>query len=114
MTVAIGRFGPYVKHNGKFYSLKKEDDPATIELERAMELIAEKRKAEAEKLIKEFPEDPDVQLLNGRYGPYLVIKKQNYKLPKGTDPAALSLEDCYKLAEDPRNMPKKRFVKRKK
>ncbi len=114
VIVAIGRFGPYAKHNNKFYSLKKEDDPSTIELSRAIDLIEEKRKAEAQKLIKEFGEDKEVQVLNGRYGPYLVIKKQNYKIPKGTDPASLSLEDCYKIAEDPKNMPKKRFVKRKK
>ncbi len=114
VTVAIGRYGPYVKHNKLFYSLKKEDDPADIELTRAIELIEEKRKAEAQKVIKEFKEDEDVQVLNGRYGPYLVIKKQNYKIPKGTDPASLTLEECYKIAEDPKNLPKKRFVRKRK
>ncbi len=114
VTVAIGRFGPYVKHDGKFYSIKKGDDPASITLDRSIEIIHEKIKAEKEKLIKKFDEDPDVELLNGRYGPYLVIKKQNYKLPKGTDPKALTLEECYKISEDPKNMPKKRFVKKKK
>ena len=72
------------------------------------------QKAEAQKVIKEFDEDKEVQVLNGRYGPYLVIKKQNYKIPKGTEPESLTLEDCYKIAEDPKNMPKKRFVRRKK
>ncbi|MDP2721316.1 MAG: type I DNA topoisomerase [Bacteroidales bacterium] len=114
VTVAIGRFGPYVKFDGKFYSLKKDDNPAEILLDRAIEIILEKQKAEREKLIKKFDQDEDVQLLNGRYGPYLVIKKQNYKLPKGTDPATLTLEECYKIAEDPKNTPKKRFVKKKK
>ena len=114
VTVAIGRFGPYVKFDGKFYSLKKDDSPADILLDRAIEIILEKQKAEREKLIKKFDEDEDVQLLNGRYGPYMVIKKQNIKLPKGTDPLALTLEECYKIAEDPKNMPKKRFVKKKK
>jgi len=114
VTVAIGRFGPYVKHDGKFVSIKKDDDPAEISLERAIVLIKEKRQAELEKIIKTFDEDKDVQLLKGRYGPYLVIKKQNYKLPKGTDPESLSLEDCYKIAEDPKNMPKKRFARKKK
>jgi DNA topoisomerase-1 len=114
VTVAIGRFGPYAKFDGKFYSIKKDDDPASITLDRCIEIILEKIKAEKEKLIKKFDEDPDVELLNGRYGPYLVIKKQNYKLPKGTDPQALTLEDCYKISEDPKNMPKKRFVKKKK
>jgi DNA topoisomerase-1 len=70
-----------------FVSIKKDDDPATITLNRAIELIEAKRKADREKIIKTFDEDPDVQVLNGRYGPYLVIKKQNYKIPKGTDPA---------------------------
>ncbi|PIY30813.1 MAG: hypothetical protein COZ08_10810 [Bacteroidetes bacterium CG_4_10_14_3_um_filter_42_6] len=76
--------------------------------------LTEKQQAEREKLIKKFDQDEDVQLLNGRYGPYLVIKKQNFKLPKGVDPSALSLEECYKISEDPKNMPKKRFVKKKK
>jgi len=114
VTVAIGRFGPYVKHDGKFVSIKKDDSPASIKLERAIEIIEEKRKVEREKIIKEFAEDEKVQLLNGRYGPYLVIDKQNYKLPKGTDAAALSLEECYKISKDPKNMPKKRYVKKKK
>jgi DNA topoisomerase-1 len=114
VTVAIGRFGPYIKFNKGFFSLKKDDDPGSIELERAIEIIRDKQQADKEKLIKKFDEDPDVQLLNGRYGPYLVIKKKNFKLPKGTDPQTLSLEDCYKIAEDPNNTPKKRFVKKKK
>ncbi|HDO26745.1 MAG TPA: DNA topoisomerase I, partial [Bacteroidetes bacterium] len=114
VTVAIGRFGPYVKHKSKFYSLKKEDNPQNIILERAIELINEKRELEKQKIIKEFAEDEDVTVLNGRYGPYLVIKKQNYKIPKGTDPKGLSLEDCYKIAQDPENKPKKRFFEKKK
>lgn len=114
VTVAIGRFGPYVKHKSKFYSLKKEDNPQNIILERAIELINEKRELEKQKIIKEFAEDEDVTVLNGRYGPYLVIKKQNYKIPKGTDPKGLSLEDCYKIAQDPENKPNKRFFKKKK
>ena len=114
VSVAIGRFGPYVKHNKKFYSLAKTDNPSSIEIDRAIELMEEKKKAELQKIIKEFTEDDTVQVLKGRYGPYLVIKKQNYKLPKGTDPEGLSLEDCYKIAEDPKNKPKKRFARKKK
>lgn len=113
VTVAIGRFGPYVKHNSLFVSIKKDDNPVSITLERAIELIEAKRKADREKVIKVFPEDEKVQLLNGRYGAYMVIDKQNYKLPKGTDAAALTLEECYKIAEDPKNMPKKKFSKKK-
>ena len=114
ITVAIGRFGPYVKHNKQFYSLGKDDDPFMIELPRAIELIGEKRAAEANKVIKSYEEDEDVQVLNGRYGPYLVLKKQNYKIPKGQDPASLTLEECYKIAQDPANMPKKRFSRKRK
>ncbi len=113
VSVAIGRFGPYVKHDSKFISIKKDDDPGSIKLERAIELIEDKRKVEREKIIKEFDKDKKVQLLNGRYGAYLVIDKQNYKIPKGTDAAALTLEECYKIAEDPKNMPKKRYFKKK-
>ncbi len=114
VVVAIGRFGPYVKHNNKFFSIKKPDDPASITLSRAIELIEEKRKVEKNRIIKTFPEDEKVQLLNGRYGPYLVIDKQNYKIPKGTDPVALTLEECYTISKDPKNMPKKRYFKKKK
>jgi len=114
VSVAIGRFGPYVRLGNLFVSIKKDDDPASISLERAIELIEAKRKADREKIIKTFDENPDVQVLNGRYGPYLVIKKQNYKIPKGTDPASLTLEDCIEISKDPKNMPKKRFAKKKK
>jgi len=69
---------------------------------------------EREKLIRSYDKDPDVQVLNGRWGPYLVIKKQNYKIPKDMEAASLTLEDCYAIAKDPKNMPKKRYVKKKK
>ncbi len=114
VTVAIGRFGPYVKHNKLFYSIKKDYNPATLTLKEAIDIIEAKRKADREKVIKTFPEDPDVQVLNGRWGPYLVIKKQNYKIPKDKDAAALTLEECYAIAKDPKNMPKKRFSRKKK
>jgi len=114
VTVAIGRFGPYVKHKNKFFSLKKEDDPATIELNRAVEIIEEKRLADQKKIIKEFKEDASVQVLQGRYGPYLVIDKQNYKIPKDVVPENLTLEECYAISKDPKNMPKKRYGRKKK
>jgi len=113
VTVAIGRFGPYVKHDGKFISIKKDDDPASISLDRAIELIEAKRLVEKNKLIKSF-NDGEIQVLNGRYGPYLSIKKQNYKIPKDVVPENLTLEDCIKISEDPKNMPKKRFTRKKK
>jgi DNA topoisomerase-1 len=113
MVVAIGRFGPYVRHNGIFVSLKKEDDPMTITADRAIELIKAKRQADIDKYIKSFPENPSVQLLNGRWGPYLVVDKNNYKLPKGTDAAALTLQECLDIAADPKNASKGNRFKKK-
>ncbi|MEN8247650.1 MAG: type I DNA topoisomerase [Bacteroidota bacterium] len=98
ITVAIGRFGPYVKHMGKFASLEKDDDPFSITRERAVDLILAKRKADAEKFIKVFDENSDIQVINGRYGPYIKAGKKNVKIPKGTDPASLTLEQCLELA----------------
>jgi DNA topoisomerase-1 len=106
VKVNVGRFGPYVQLGKLFVSLKKEDDPMQIDLERSIELIAEKREVEANRLIKEFPENKEVQLLNGRYGPYLKIGKDNFKLPKGTEAANLTLEECLAIAADPANAPK--------
>ncbi|HLP55629.1 MAG TPA: type I DNA topoisomerase [Fluviicola sp.] len=108
VKVNIGRFGPYIQLGKLFVSLKKEDDPMQIQLDRAMELIVEKREVEANRLIKEFPENKEVQLLNGRYGPYLKIGKDNYKLPKGAEAASLTLEECLAIAADPANAPKKK------
>ena len=99
MVVAIGRFGPYVRHDGKFVSLSKEDDPHTIDEARAIELIEAKRKADAEKFIKSFDENPDVQILNGRWGPYIKVGKKNVKIPKDKEPAELTLAECLELAE---------------
>lgn len=98
VVVGVGRFGPYVRHDGKFASLKKGlDDPMTIDLERAIELIEEKRERDNKKHIKSFEEDKDLQVLNGRWGPYISYKKKNYKIPKDTEAAALSYDDCLKL-----------------
>lgn len=100
VVISIGRFGPYVKHGSLFASLQKTDDPYTVEYDRAVELIEAKRKAERERIIKVFPERPDVQLLNGRWGAYMAIDRNNYKLPKGTDPAKLTLEECLEIAAE--------------
>jgi DNA topoisomerase I len=99
MTVAIGKFGPYVKHDSKFYSLEKTDDPMTVSEDRAIEIIEGKRKAEIEKLIKEFAENADVKVLNGRYGPYVTVGKKNVKIPKGHEPKDITLEQCLEWAE---------------
>ena len=97
VTAAIGRYGAYLAHNGKFYSLPKGSDPLTVTIEEAEAIINEKRHADANKVYKSFTEDPALQLLNGRYGIYLCKNKVNYKLPKGTDPATLTYEDCLKI-----------------
>jgi DNA topoisomerase-1 len=97
MVVGIGKFGPYVRYRNKFYSLKKGvDDPYSIKIERALEIIREKGESDKKKVIKDFG---DIKLLNGRYGPYLVRDKKNYRLPKGTDVEKLTKEDCVVIIE---------------
>lgn len=101
VTVAIGRFGPYVKHAGKFVSIPKELSPAHITLDEAVELIEKKRAADANKTLKTFDEDADMQILNGRYGPYIKYKGGNFKIPKTVaEPAALTLDECHKIVAE--------------
>ncbi len=95
VSASIGRFGPYVRYGDKYVSMK-EDDPYTIELPRALELIAEKKKADAERLILDF-EDEGIQVLNGRYGPYITDKTKNARVPKDREPKSLTLEECKEL-----------------
>ncbi|HVW14980.1 MAG TPA: type I DNA topoisomerase [Mucilaginibacter sp.] len=117
MTVAIGKFGPYIRHNGAFYSLPKDVDPLDVSEEQAVGIIADKRKRDSERVIKTFAEASDVKVLNGRFGPYIEFGKQNVKIPKGKDPQALTYEECKTLAEAEAKAPKKtngkRFVKKK-
>lgn len=108
VSVAIGRFGPYVKHDGKFVSIPKDTPPTQLTLQQAEELITAKREAESKKLIKAFDDEPDLTLLNGRYGPYIAYKGNNYKIPKTvTDPAALSVDECMTLIKAQDEAPKK-------
>ncbi len=100
VVAAIGRFGPYVRHKSKFYSLGKLYDPHTITIDEAIVVIDEKRKKDAEKLIKTFDENEDFQILNGRWGPYLKAGKLNVRLPKDKEPKELTYEECVKLAEE--------------
>lgn len=100
ITVAVGRFGPYVRHDGKFVSLPKEMDPYTITRDEAIELIEDKRKKDQEKIITVFDEDPTIQILNGRYGPYISKEKNNYKIPKTTDPKSLNFEDVINIIKE--------------
>ncbi len=99
MVAAVGKFGPYIRHDSSFYSLGKDDDPLEVSEERAIEIIQNKRKADAEKFIKSFDENPEIQILNGRWGPYIKAGKKNVKIPKDKDPLSLTLEECVELAE---------------
>jgi len=112
IVAAIGRFGPYIRHDGKFVSLKKDQDPLAISEDEAIALILEKREQDANKYIKTFDEDDQVFVLNGRYGPYIKFGKKNVKIPKDKVPEELTFEECKELAE---NAPEKkgRFSRRK-
>ena len=96
-----GKFGPYIRHDGKFISIPKEEDPLGISLERAIELIEEKRQSDAAKHLKTFDEDAALQILQGRWGPYIVYKEKNYRIPnpKQSKIDELSYEDCMKIVE---------------
>ncbi len=98
VQVAIGRFGPYVRHDGKFVSIPKDIEPAALTLQEACELIEAKRQKDANKTIKTFDEEPDIQVLNGRYGPYIASAGKNYKIPKTVaDPATLTLAEVKEI-----------------
>ena len=107
VVVGVGRFGPYVKHDGKFVSIPKELTPQSITIEEAIELIKNKADAERKKVVKKFDEEPELEILNGPYGVYISYKKKNYKIPKGTDAESLTIDDCKKIIEDAANAPKK-------
>ena len=107
VIVGIGRFGPYVRHDGNFVSLKKGiDEPMTVTIERAIELIEEKREHTIKSVLKTFVEDPDIRILEGRWGPYISFKKGNYKIKKGTEIDALTVTDCKLIIETEGAKPK--------
>ena len=120
MKAAIGRFGPYISHAGTFVSIPKELAPQSITAEEAIALILAKREAEANKFIKEFPEIPGLQVLNGRFGPYMAYKPEgarkatNYKIPKTQDPRELTAEQAQELMKAQDAAPKKKAPARKK
>jgi DNA topoisomerase-1 len=114
VKVNIGRFGPYVQVGKRFSSIPKDEDPLSMDLGRAVELDTLKQEEAAKALIKTFEENPDVQLLNGRYGAYLKIGKNNYKLPKDAQPEILTLEECLEIAANQgTKTTKKRPVRKK-
>lgn len=117
VTIAIGKYGPYIKHAGAFTSIPKDIAPEEITIDQAVELINEKRVEAQKRVVRTFDEDPDVQILNGRYGIYIACKKNNYKIPKTVaDPASLTLEECKEIIAAQDVAPKKapRRVARKK
>jgi len=99
LVIGVGKYGPYVRHKSKFYSLHKSDDPYTIKQERAIEIITEKRSKEENRNIKQFEEEPGLLILNGRYGPYISFNKKNYRIPKNKTPEDLTLEECREIIE---------------
>lgn len=117
MVAAIGRFGPFIRHDGKFVSIPKDLNPRTITAEEAIELINAKRQKDEQRFIKKFDEEPELEVLNGRFGPYIVYKKSNYKIPKTvTHPEALTLEECKEIIADAAQKPatsRRRVAKKK-
>jgi len=104
VVAGTGKFGPWIRHRDKFYSLKKGvDDPYTITIERGIEIISEKNESDKKKIIRDFGE---FKLLYGRFGPYLKKEKQNYRLPKGTDPEKLTKDDCIRIINESGNTKK--------
>jgi DNA topoisomerase-1 len=96
VLASVGRFGPYVRYGDKYVSIRGDDDPYTIELPRALELIEEKKIEDANRIIQDF-EDEGIQVLNGRYGPYITDKTKNARVPKDREPKSLTLEECQEL-----------------
>ena len=111
IQVAIGRFGPYLKHKNAFYSLSKLDDPSLVTFQRAIEIIESKRKSDADNVVATFPEDADMKVLRGRFGIYISYKKANYKIPRTYDANNLSYQDCLDIVNNPDNASKKRGKK---
>lgn len=115
MVAAVGRFGPFIRHDGKFVSIPKELNPLTITAEEAVELIEGKRKKDEQRFIRKFDEEPEMEILKGRFGPYISYQKANYRIPKTVaDPAALTLEDCRKIIAEAGEKPAAKKTTRKK
>ncbi len=114
ISVAIGRFGPYIRHDNKFITIPKTDDPSLITAERAIQLIEEKRNKEINNTITVFAEDPEMKVLRGRFGIYISYQKNNYKIPKKYEAEKLTYEECKAIVSDPVNASKGRSKMKKK
>lgn len=115
MVAAVGRFGPFIRHDGKFVSIPKDLNPLTITAEEAIALIEGKRVKDEQRFIKKFEEDPEMEILKGRFGPYISYQKANYRIPKTvTDPTVLTLEDCKKIIAGAGEKPAAKKTTRKK
>ena len=115
MVAAVGRFGPFIRHDGKFVSIPKDLNPLTITAEEAIALIEGKRVKDEQRFIKKFEEDPEMEILKGRFGPYISYQKANYRTPKTvTDPTVLTLEDCKKIIAEAGEKPAAKKTTRKK
>ena len=115
MVAAVGRFGPFIRHDGKFVSIPKDLNPLTITAEEAIALIEGKRVKDEQRFIKKFEEDPEMEILKGRFGPYISYQKANYRIPKTvTDPTVLTLEDCKKIIAEAGEKPAAKKTTRKK
>ena len=115
MVAAVGRFGPFIRHDGKFVSIPKDLNPLTITAEEAIALIEGKRVKDEQRFIKKFEEDPEMEILKGRFGPYISYQKANYRIPKRvTDPTILTLEDCKKIIAEAGEKPAAKKTTRKK
>jgi DNA topoisomerase I len=113
VVVSIGRFGPYIKHDNNFVSLGKEDDPFSVGLERAIELIKTKREKDKNAVIRTFDEEPELKILNGRWGPYIAFKKKNYKIPKKIKAEELTLNDCLNIIKESPDVKTRKAGKKK-
>ena len=115
MVAAVGRFGPFIRHDGKFVSIPKDLNPLTITAEEAIALIEGKRVKDEQRFLKKFEEDPEMEILKGRFGPYISYQKANYRIPKTvTDPTILTLEDCKKIIAEAGEKPAAKKTTRKK
>ncbi|MCK4750819.1 MAG: DNA topoisomerase I, partial [Bacteroidales bacterium] len=108
VVIGVGKFGPYARHTGKFYSLEKSDDPFGINLDRAIELINKKREQDKNKVIRKFEENPGLQILNGKWGPYIKLDKENFRMPKSKKAEELGYEECLEIIEKARKAKKKK------